>query len=697
MGLKKGRRSKLWWILWTPLILIGAVLLVVVAVGLMGIHNVEYDRDEYEVSTADYIGLERFTVTDDYCLVADGDLKNISDKVNEYIGLIYGNDGFKTSQTLTAKYIRLVEDKNVKNADGGKCDYLFASDGQNITVTGRDKEHVLRGALAFLEEFGGIRYYASDTIVTTAKSITYPVKQGGYTKAYSDYFEMIDNDQISPQDDDYSWFRGYNTNIYRFGIDSKQDFETEEEAEERIAAQKDYYKSMGGSVQYISSFCHTFSTQFCNTGKYYDTNPECFALDGKGNRRRDELCLSSDKTLEIVTREVFELLESDKYDPEAPLQIVSLTQWDDLTACKCEKCVGDAKAHGGYSYVNLKFVNEVAKAVKNRTADSKGNPVDYSNVAIDTFAYRYTRSAPEDIIPEDNVIIRLCSIECCSSHYVDDEGCLANKAFMKDLADWGRLTDRIYIWDYCTDFSYFTAPFPEIEVLAHNLRVFYENGVRGVYEEGNFTVRGKDKNLDKVGTGYEYTVTRKSEDTEFYELRAYVISKVMQDPYCDYEEVIRDFCNGFYGDAGATMYRIITTMDRYASRRHLNIYRDPKIIFKCSKAELTELNDMFAQAVSEAAAQKEAAGIIGVPNYLKHVKNSEICWRYYKMMSKKFEFSKSSKFEYNQEILYRDIYANHPTRLHEVEGYAINNLLESAIIELRLLFDFVVGNFIYGP
>lgn len=700
--MKKGGKRKgvkrLLWIIWAPLILIGIVVAIVITVGIIGIHNVEYGKDEYEISTMDYADLERFSVTSDYYLVADSSLKNIRNKVNEYIGFIYGNDGFNTSTIEKDKYIKLVVDESLGNRDTKICDYMYTCNGRNITIKGRDRDHLLRGALAFLEEFGGLRCYASDTIVATQSEITYPITEGGYTKFYSDYFEMLDNDQISAQNDDYSWFRGYNTNIYRFKTDAKQPFETDEEAEKRKNAQNAYYDSMGGSVQYISSFCHTFSTEFVNADKYYDSNPECFAVDTKGNRRHDELCLSSEKTLEIVTNEVFELLESKNYDPNAPIQIISLTQWDDLTACKCDECVTQAKAHGGYSYVNLKFVNEVAKAVKNRKTDSKGNPVDYSNVAIDTFAYRYTRSAPKDIVPEDNVIIRLCSIECCSSHYIDDEGCLANKAFMKDLSDWSKLTDRIYIWDYCTDFSYFVAPFPEIEVLAHNIRVFYENGVRGIYEEGNFTVNGNDKNLDKVGTEYEYTVKRKSEDTEFYELRAYVISKVMQDPYCDYEEVIKDFCKGYYGNAWESMYDIITLMDKYASRRHLNIYRDPKIIFKCSKDEFNAINELFDTARQEAGTSDETPAFNGESvDYLKHVKNSEICWRYYKMLTKKFEFKDKSSFERLSEELYKDIYNNHPNRLHEVDDYAFNNVLESAIIELRLLFDFVVGNFIYGP
>ena len=621
-----------------------------------------------------------FTVTKDYCLVADEGLENISRKVNEYIGLIYANEGFREVPEATDKYIRLTVDKDVKDDNGNSCDYAFTSDGQNITVTGRDKEHVLRGALAFLEEFGGIRCYASDMIIATQTAITYPVELVGHSKAYSDYFEMRDSWLISAQDDDYSWFRGYNANVYRFYVDERQDFETEEEANERITALRDYYKSMGGSVEYISYFCHTFTREFCTPEQYYDTYPECFALDFEGNRRRDELCLSNEKTLEIVTQEVFDLLESDRYDPKAPIQIISLTQNDDGAACQCDQCFIEAWNHGGGAYVNLKFVNEVARAVKNRKQDSKGNPVDYSNVLIDTFAYVYTRSAPTDIIPEDNVIIRLCSFDCCSGHYIDDEDCPKNRAFMKDLEDWSRLTDRLYIWAYSTDFVYSGVPFPDIEVLAHNIRVFYDIGVRGLYIESH-QMSGRNLYLDKIGTHFEYAVWRKTEETEFYELRAYVISKVMQNPNCDYHKVMKEFCDGYYGDAGATMYEIVTRMDEYASRDHLWTDSAPKDIMICSEAEITELNVLYAKAVREASDQMEAMGVNGVTDYLKHVKNSEICWRYYKMMCRLFEFSDPSEYESAQEQLYFDFYANNVTRLHD-PGSEIDPELEAVESEM---------------
>ncbi len=659
-------KKKLLWILWTPLILIGLVLVTVFVVYLVGYHNTEYGPDDYQIAAVNYENLDRFEVTDRYeLLVRDKDLLSIAEKFNGYVKMILGKELNVTNKKTKSPVIELAVNEN------NGSDYTFSSDNRNIKIVADNKAHLLRGVYDFLEQFGGIKCYTSKMIKTTSDKITFPKKKGGYVLDYNEYFEMRDTDWMSSKDDEYSRFRGFNTDVYRFEISGQQADETDEQAKQRIDKQTAYYESMGDRTQYISGFCHTFTADFLNSTKYYDKgeNLECYALDSKGNRRRDELCLSNPKTFEIVKDEVFEILENKrethsvsgkKYKPNAPLQIISLTQSDDLTGCKCDECVKCAKEHGGYSAPNLLFVNKIAQAVKD---------AGYDNVAIDTFAYRYTRSAPTDIVPLDNVIIRLCTIECCASHYIDDEKCLANKAFMKDLADWSKICGRIYIWDYCTDFSYFEALFPNLNAMAHNIRIYYEHNVKGIYEEGN------------------YTLDPNNPDPEFAELRSYLISKVMQNPYCDYDAVIKEFCDGYYGEAGEYIYQFITKADTYAARKHINIYMKPSAVLKCSKAELTELNDLFEQAKN--AATGEA---------LENVKSSELCWRYYKMYKKLFEFSKRRQYENETERLYFDLAKRGITKLHEVEdNYIISGIAQSAIVELRLLFDFVVGNFVYGP
>ena len=138
---------------------------------------------------------------------------------------------------------------------------------------------------------------------------------------------------------------------------------------------------------------------------------------------------------------------------------------------------------------------------------------EFPGVYVDTLAYRYTRKAPKRLKPRDNVIVRLCSIECCFAHPLTAD-CEANKEFASDIKAWSGICKNLFIWDYTTDFLYYVNPFPNLRVLQKNVRFFIDHNVIGMFEQGN---------------GQSYSA-------EFGELRAYLISKLLWDPYMSEKE-----------------------------------------------------------------------------------------------------------------------------------------------------------------
>ena len=87
-------------------------------------------------------------------------------------------------------------------------------------------------------------------------------------------------------------------------------------------------------------------------------------------------------------------------------RIYSLSQNDNQLFCQCEKCQAIEAQYGGHAGIVVWFVNQVADAVRQEFPDKY----------VGTFAYQYTRRPPTGIVPRDNVVIRLCSIECCFAH-----------------------------------------------------------------------------------------------------------------------------------------------------------------------------------------------------------------------------------------------------------------------------------------
>ena len=401
--------------------------------------------------------------------------------------------------------------------------YVIETGENEVSVIGNGTRGVIHGVYAFLEKYCGCRWFTS-THYSIPENRDLAIPAGEKTE-YKPFFEYTDTDWRSPRDVEYSLANGLNGSPYRTIPDE-----------------------LGGTVEYISAFCHTLGSQFCSRDTYFESNPEYFALHN-GIRQNEQLCLTNEDVYNLVLSEVMALLK-ERHDPEKSLQIISLTQADsgeNAKMCQCSNCKATDGENGSYSGTMITFVNRIAKAVKE---------AGYDNVAIDTFAYRYTRKAPTEVVPEDNVIVRLCTIECCFAHTLDDGNCSENVSLMADLRDWSKICNRIYVWDYTTNYAHTLGIFPDFGVLQRNVQIFYENNVVGLYEEGNYYI-------DKC-------------DGEFGELRAYLLSKLMQNPYTDYDACMNEFLEAYYGKGFENIRQFInmTIEKAVAENKHLKIY-DP--------------------------------------------------------------------------------------------------------------------------
>jgi hypothetical protein len=47
------------------------------------------------------------------------------------------------------------------------------------------------------------------------------------------------------------------------------------------------------------------------------------------------------------------------------------------------------------------------------------------------------------------------------------------KLFMNDFVNWGKICDRIYVWDYTTNFRYYITPFSNFGAIRENMRFYH--------------------------------------------------------------------------------------------------------------------------------------------------------------------------------------------------------------------------------
>lgn len=293
---------------------------------------------------------------------------------------------------------------------------------------------------------------------------------------------------------------------------------------------------LGGCISY-KGFCHTFYP-LVPPEKLFATHPEWYSLlKGKRTHERAQLCLANPELRDFVVGRVKEWLRD---APDA--SIISVTQNDWFGACECEKCKAIDDAEGSQSGSMLAFANYIAEKIE----------PEFPQVAVDTFAYQYTRKPPKTIKPRSNVIVRLCSIECNFREPLDHP---SNASFLADLEAWSKICQRLYIWDYTTDFKNYVNPHPNWFVLGANVRLFQKYGVRGLFEQGAYQGYG----------------------SEMGELRAWVLAQLLWNPQLDDRALIKEFLEGYYGKAAKPINRYLELLHKESKDFYLACFlrKDP--------------------------------------------------------------------------------------------------------------------------
>jgi hypothetical protein len=322
---------------------------------------------------------------------------------------------------------------------------------------------------------------------------------------------------------------------------------------------------------YVSSArVHTFN-KFVPEEEYYKSHPEYFAL--RGNKRLPtQLCLTNEKVYEIVKNEVAKLFLE---NPEA--SVISVSQNDNQQYCTCDNCKKIDTEEGSQAGTMIQFVNKIAANFPDKT--------------ISTLAYQYTRK-PCKTKPVENVLITLCSIECDRSAPIEEK-CAE---FANDIKGWREITNNIRIWDYTTQFTNFLAPFPNLETLQPNIKFFRDNNAKWVFEQHS------------------------NNPSELFELRSYVTAKLLWNPDRNIEELITEFTNGYYEEAGVYVKNYVDLIHQKIKEDKdffLFLYGDPSQAFESflNPELLKKYNTFFNDA--EKAVQNK-------PKILKRVKEARI-------------------------------------------------------------------------
>ena len=303
-------------------------------------------------------------------------------------------------------------------------------------------------------------------------------------------------------------------------------------------------------------------------------HPEYFAHTEDGtllsNENRPQLCLTNPDVLDIAVSWVKNIIQN-----TPNVKVISVSQNDGGSPCMCANCQAVyAEENGSYSGTNIRFVNAVATAIKD----------EYPDVKIETLAYQYSREACVTK-PVDNVIVRLCTIECCFVHPLSECGeatfkpydsSVSTNSLAQDIEDWSEMCDTLYIWDYTTNFKMFALNFSSLRSIKENIKFFADHNVKGVFEQG----------------------PGDHPSQEFGALRVFLLSKLLWDPYMSDEEyngLINEFLENVYGPGWTYLREFIDCKAEFDNAFHAGCKEkdgDFKKIYEDKKADVRSTDTM---------------------------------------------------------------------------------------------------------
>jgi len=361
----------------------------------------------------------------------------------------------------------------------GDEEIVIKTTDDGLILTGGEPRGTLYAVYTFLEDYLGCRWWSS-TESTIPKKPT--IQIGQIDVRYTPILEYREPFWYDAHDADWAVRNKCNGNSVR--CDAKR----------------------GGKHKY-EGFVHTFYS-LIPPDKYFDAHPEWFSeIDGKRTTRRAQLCLTNEEMRQELVKNLRARLRA---NPDATIASVSQNDWHGN--CQCARCAAVEKEEGSPAGLMLRFVNAVAEDIEE----------EFPHVAISTLAYQYTRKPPLHVKPRDNVIVRLCSIE---ASFCVPLSHARNKPFGDDIVGWSKICDRLYVWDYVTNFRNHIMPHPNLRVLGPNVKFFADHSVKGLFEQGAYTTNG----------------------AEMAELRAWVLAKLLWNPNLDGDALIDEFIEGYYG------------------------------------------------------------------------------------------------------------------------------------------------------
>ncbi len=288
----------------------------------------------------------------------------------------------------------------------------------------------------------------------------------------------------------------------------------------------------GGAMDYGPPYHVHTSYMYFPPEQFFDQHPDWFSeIGGKRMKGQYQLCTTNPELRKAMLEKLKGYIAQSRADAEkagrpAPVVFdVSQNDWGGF--CECANCKALVDREGSEAGPYIDLVNYLADGIRDQ----------YPDVYLDTLAYFQTQKVPKTIKPRDNVIIRLCDTGSNFARPITDP---VNKPFCGIVTDWSKIAKHLRIWEYAVPYGpYAVLPFASAQVYGPNFRFYAEHNVEGIFTEHEFGIIA-----------------------DMRDMKLWVMMKMLEDPYRDYQATLRDFTDGFYGPAGPVIREYLAALQQ---------------------------------------------------------------------------------------------------------------------------------------
>lgn len=377
--------------------------------------------------------------------------------------------------------------------------FVIFSDTDLLLIAGEDSRGTLYGVYTFLEEYLGVRWFTPELeVVPHSKDI---VIDANINRTVEPSFTIRRNDCA------------LTNNAHR--ARTKMNVSFWQEAPE-----------YGGALTYV---LWDVTLDKLVPDALFEEHPEYFAMNPDGTRTTDHVCLSNPEVLEIAVengrKAILECERESKY--------IHIGQKDNMNYCHCETCEALHEKYGTVCAPTIIFTNAFADALDD----------EFPDMTFTFYAYNETDKPPTDLSLRcnENVVPVLCGLhKACRSHPLTECGAIdgnetfenlfveQNPSVAEDHANWVKVADRTFIYDYTINFLNTAQFFSNFETMQSTMKYMHDIGITGyVYN---------------CGDGHY---------AAFNELRNYLLCKLQWDVNADVEYHMNDFLKAYYGEDAA--------------------------------------------------------------------------------------------------------------------------------------------------